>query len=436
MKPVVLLVGRLPGVIGATAQKLADMPVEWLGAHNRVEVIRQLAAEPRIACVVMGAGLDDDIRGELIGVIAERRPDISIHLKDRELGSRRPGAVRAQGGRRDGAELNGRAARACAARPIEGNWIRACLKSTPGTPRGAVVAASRSRWRKWLSWHLRSTRAQALLTAWPEPSGEAGWAHAARVRAARRLAAMGAPGRRDEYWRFTDPTSLTVQPAPVAAMLAADAKPAFADVDRLRIVFVDGVFAPELSDALDVAGIEIQPLASALGTDIHWAREIFGVLEARGQKPVDRPLAALNTARAAEGMAIRVGGQAKKPVNFVYLRRSETAEAMVHHVIHLEAGADLTLLENGRGGGAAEHGAGGRGGRRRRVPPCAHARPRSCPARRDGDLCAAGGAGELQVLHADGERPADAQRMRGRVHRRRRACPRRGRLRRRGGFPP
>ena len=86
MRPVVLLVGRLPGVIGNIAQKLQDMPVEWLGAHNRDEVIRQLEAEPKIACVVMGAGLDDTIRGELISVIAQRRPDISIHLKDRSSG--------------------------------------------------------------------------------------------------------------------------------------------------------------------------------------------------------------------------------------------------------------------------------------------------------------------------------------------------------------
>jgi hypothetical protein len=86
MRPVVLLVGRLPGVIGGIAQKLQDIPVEWLGAHNRDEVIRQLELEPRIACVVMGAGLDDAIRGELIGVIAQRRPDISIHLKERSSG--------------------------------------------------------------------------------------------------------------------------------------------------------------------------------------------------------------------------------------------------------------------------------------------------------------------------------------------------------------
>ena len=86
MKPVVLLVGKLPGVIGSIAEKLQDLPVEWLGAHDRDEVVRQLEAEPGIVCVVMGAGLDDSVRGELVGVIASRRPDVPIHLKERSSG--------------------------------------------------------------------------------------------------------------------------------------------------------------------------------------------------------------------------------------------------------------------------------------------------------------------------------------------------------------
>jgi len=86
MKPVVLLVGRLPDVIENLARRLEDLPIQWLGAHNREEVLRQLAAEPNIRCVVMGAGLDDTIRGDLVGVIAAKRPDICIHLKDRTSG--------------------------------------------------------------------------------------------------------------------------------------------------------------------------------------------------------------------------------------------------------------------------------------------------------------------------------------------------------------
>ena len=86
MKPVVLLVGRLPGIASRMESALHDMPVEWLGAHDRGEVMRQLDAEPAIRCVVIGATLDDATRGALVGAIAERRPDLTIHLKDRDSG--------------------------------------------------------------------------------------------------------------------------------------------------------------------------------------------------------------------------------------------------------------------------------------------------------------------------------------------------------------
>jgi len=194
---------------------------------------------------------------------------------------------------------------------------------------------------------LKADGAATLLGAWREPAAEAGWAQAARARAAARLLEMGAPGRRDEYWRFTDPASLLALPAPRAGVLHVEGRRVFEEVDRLKLVFVDGVYAPELSDPMAMEGIEIQPLAAALRSDIHWARDVFGVLEARGQQPVARPLAALNTARAAEGVAIRATGRAAKPVSLVYLRRSESSDALIRHVIRLEAGADLTVLENG-----------------------------------------------------------------------------------------
>ncbi|MCB1375634.1 MAG: SufD family Fe-S cluster assembly protein, partial [Rhodobacteraceae bacterium] len=123
----------------------------------------------------------------------------------------------------------------------------------------------------------------------------------------------------------------------------------FEAIDRLRLVFVDGVFAPELSDAPELDGVEIEPLSSALTKDIHWAREAFGALEGRGQEPVDRPFATLNTARAREGFAIRVTGRAARPVSLVYLRRDAGADAQVRHVLRLETGADLTLIETGAG---------------------------------------------------------------------------------------
>ena len=86
MKPVILLVGRLPSVVEDIESQLEDLPIQWLGAHDRHEVIRQLEAEPNISSVIIGAGLDDHVRGDLVGIIASRRPDICIHLKDRLSG--------------------------------------------------------------------------------------------------------------------------------------------------------------------------------------------------------------------------------------------------------------------------------------------------------------------------------------------------------------
>ncbi len=118
-------------------------------------------------------------------------------------------------------------------------------------------------------------------------------------------------------------------------------------MDRLKIVFVDGVFSAEKSDDLSLEGVEIEPLSKATARDIHWASGVYGVLEARGQTPVERPLAALNTAFATEGMAIRATGKVSKPISLIYLHESPTSDAMVHHVIRVESGADLTVLENG-----------------------------------------------------------------------------------------
>lgn len=81
--------------------------------------------------------------------------------------------------------------------------------------------------------------------------------------------------------------------------------------------------------------------------DIHWAKDLYGVLEARGQTPVPRPLAALNTAFAADGIAIHVTGKPSKPISLIYKHASESSDALLHHVIRVESGAEVTILENG-----------------------------------------------------------------------------------------
>ncbi|MBV1863298.1 MAG: SufD family Fe-S cluster assembly protein [Rhodobacteraceae bacterium] len=188
--------------------------------------------------------------------------------------------------------------------------------------------------------------AETLIAARSQPEGAA-WAVEARKGAQARLREMGAPHRRDEYWKYTNPASLIAADTPRADNFETSETRPFEMLDRLRLVFIDGVFDPKQSDPLALEGVEIEPLSTALNADIHWASSVYGVLEANGQKPVARPLAALNTAQAVQGFAIRVTGKAARVISLIYLRSSETADAMVHNVIKLEEGADLTLTENG-----------------------------------------------------------------------------------------
>ncbi|MFV0410269.1 MAG: SufB/SufD family protein [Paracoccus sp. (in: a-proteobacteria)] len=186
----------------------------------------------------------------------------------------------------------------------------------------------------------------ARLAAIELPQG--GFTAAARADALARLRAMGLPGPRDEYWRFTDPRPFNApapQPVPTGE-IAADS-PLFADRDRILLVFVDGRFDAVASSDLALEGAEIDILAQADAQADHWAGDLYGRLEAAGQTPVKRPFAALNTAAAADGVLIRVTGKVAKPVHILHRRSRADADASWHHVIRIEEGAELTVLETG-----------------------------------------------------------------------------------------
>ena len=173
------------------------------------------------------------------------------------------------------------------------------------------------------------------------------WLAEAREAALARVRAAGLPGRRDEYWKYTRPDTFVQPEAPKASVFKSDEEPVFSSIDRLKVVFVDGVFRADLSDPLEAEGLSIERLADVAGTDIHWAKDLYGVLETNGQTPVERPLAALNSAFASDGVLIRVTGKVSRPVSLCYFHEDDASDVMLHHVIKIEEGADLTLLENG-----------------------------------------------------------------------------------------
>lgn len=172
-----------------------------------------------------------------------------------------------------------------------------------------------------------------------------GFSKTAREDAVARVHTMGLPQRRDEYWKYTRPDAFVSLENVPAGTLNRDTSP-FAALKPLTLVFVDGVFDALASDDLTGENLTIDLLSTQ--ADIHWAEGLYGTLEAAGQSPVARPLAALNTAAASEGVLIHATGEVSRPVQLSYVAKD--AEVVLHHVIKVDDGASLTLLETGTAG--------------------------------------------------------------------------------------
>ena len=174
-----------------------------------------------------------------------------------------------------------------------------------------------------------------------------GWSASARSDAYDRLMGMGLPVRRDEYWKYTRPDAFTSADVPRAAMQEDNDPPIFDALDCHKLVFVDGIYSEEFSDGLSIDGVTLELLSSTSDVDIHWAKSLYGSLEKKGQKPVARPLAAFNSAFAQEGILMHVKKTPPKPISLHYVRESDVSDVMLHHVVKIDEGASITILESG-----------------------------------------------------------------------------------------
>ncbi|WP_371153329.1 Fe-S cluster assembly protein SufD [Jannaschia sp. 2305UL9-9] len=187
----------------------------------------------------------------------------------------------------------------------------------------------------------QQTALDERLHALAEPS-DGGWLGQARSAAKERLLAIGLPTRRDEYWRYTNPRALT-QPVPDVSGAGADLT-VFDAANAIVIEVAGDVIT--LPDSLP-HGLEVSTLRQAAEADIHWVRDYYATLEAKGSSPVQRPLAALNSAYATDGILLRATGAVDEPV---LIRNTQEGDPILHHVIKVEGGASLTVLEVGAPG--------------------------------------------------------------------------------------
>jgi Fe-S cluster assembly protein SufD len=205
---------------------------------------------------------------------------------------------------------------------------------------------------------LRTAAETHLVEAFASVRG--GLAHdavAARREAAfRRFEAQGLPHRRVEEWKYTDLRALMRDVKPLAGAPDAGAKARaqsagriFAAIDARRIVFVDGVLAPELSDLAGIEpGLTIGSLADAL------ARGPAGLTERLATAgPAESDVAyALNTAFMGDGAVVEVaaGVEISRPLHLVFVHGAQRATAVFSRsLVVVSAGAGLTLLESHEG---------------------------------------------------------------------------------------
>ena len=172
------------------------------------------------------------------------------------------------------------------------------------------------------------------------------WAKEARQSASERAKSQGLPQRRDEYWKYTRPDVFVAGSVAVEAQIRPEID-LFTDHTKTEIAFENAILGP---DSLpETANCSIESLAEAAKLDLHWVRDIYGKLESAGQNPVLRSLAALNTAMAQQGLLVHATGQVSDPIR-IHAVSSGSTDALIHHVIKVDAGASVTLIETGQYG--------------------------------------------------------------------------------------
>jgi Fe-S cluster assembly protein SufD len=190
---------------------------------------------------------------------------------------------------------------------------------------------------------------EALLKGLEPPHGGVTWLNQRRSRALERANALTVPTTRDEEWRFTDISPLTK----VNFRSAADApRLAMTDISGIvipeapaRLVFVDGLFAPELSDHSGLpSGVVVSNFAAALG--VHAA-----VIEphlTRHAEYEHEVFTALNTTHLRDGAFIWVAKNRKcaTPVHLLFVSTQGETAAYPRCLVIAEAGAECTLIED------------------------------------------------------------------------------------------
>lgn len=186
----------------------------------------------------------------------------------------------------------------------------------------------------------------SLLHQGRPPASSLTWLNELRANAVDRLGALTVPTTRDEDWRFTDIsplTKLTFQPAQSAAQLEPAAIEQWAIAEAAaRLVFVDGIYAPQHS--FNRAGLTVENLAS--GVTSHGAAIQAHLCRHAGFE--HNAFTALNTAFLHDGALIVVPRDTTlaAPVHLLFIATRKHAASYPRCLVIAESGSAVTVVED------------------------------------------------------------------------------------------
>ncbi len=190
---------------------------------------------------------------------------------------------------------------------------------------------------------------ESVLAGQPQlPASPLAWFNALRAEAVDRVGVLSVPTTRDEEWRFTDIsplTKLSFQPVRTAISLqATDIERFYLEEAATRLVFVDGVYAPQLSSPAKDGGVLVTNLAAAVTAHPAAIKPHLG----RHTEFRNNIFAALNTAFLHDGALIAVPRNASvaAPVHLLFIATQKEAVSYPRCLLVAESGSAVTVIED------------------------------------------------------------------------------------------
>jgi Fe-S cluster assembly protein SufD len=180
------------------------------------------------------------------------------------------------------------------------------------------------------------------------PHSSLSWLNQLRAAALERANALTVPTTRDEDWRFTDLSPLyktVLQPSGGQVEVGTEAIAALQIPEAgSRLVFVDGVFAPNLSVAKAGDGVVVSSLVSALTR--HSERIRAGL--AQVVDCASDPFCAVNTAWLRDGAVVLVDSarEAIGPIHLLFVSASAGAAVYPRALVVAAPGSQCTVIED------------------------------------------------------------------------------------------